>query len=188
MIKKTLSVYDTIENSWFQRIKQCFTCKHYNEIWYLASKANQYTLYITNGCKNLPWCVAKDASRTGIFCATRAYCYTDTENHFDFNNNERNLLIMHFFCCKLVLYENVHTVDDLCIYTSGLIHTLKFGGINYHIEPWSDSPQLFLWCHLILFIKKNFFIESKLLHDLPAKNYKSCKQNRGFRGFDQMFN
>lgn len=146
------------------------------------------TLYITNGCKNLPWCVAKDASRTGIFCATRAYCYTDTENHFDFNNNERNLLIMHFFCCKLVLYENVHTVDDLCIYTSGLIHTLKFGGINYHIEPWSDSPQLFLWCHLILFIKKNFFIESKLLHDLPAKNYKSCKQNRGFRGFDQMFN
>lgn len=104
------------------------------------------------------------------------------------NNNKRNLLIMHFFCCKLVLYENVHTVDDLCIYTSGLIHTLKFGGINYHIEPWSDSPQLFLWCHLILFIKKNFFIESKLLHDLPAKNYKSCKQNRGFRGFDQMFN
>lgn len=92
------------------------------------------------------------------------------------------------FVVNLYYMKNVHTVDDLCIYTSGLIHTLKFGGINYHMEPWSDSPQLFLWCHLILFIKKNFFIESKLLHDLPAKNYKSCKQNRGFRGFDQMFN
>lgn len=43
---------------------------------------------------------------------------------------------MYFFCSKLilVLYENVYLVDDLCIYMSGLIYMLKFGGINYYIE------------------------------------------------------
>lgn len=55
----------------------------------------------------------------------------DIENYFDFNNNKRNLFIMYFFCCKFVLYENVYIVDDLCIYMSGLIYMLKFGGINY---------------------------------------------------------
>lgn len=80
------------------------------------------------------WCVVKDVLRIGIFCVIRVYCYMDIENYFDFNNNERNLFIMYFFCCEFVLYENVYIVDDLCIYMSGLIYMLKFGGINYYIE------------------------------------------------------